>query len=145
MKTVCNPRWLQIIFYVAILVSPLLAAYVFYLGVSTFATSVFFGLCILVVAFGLAYLSYLGIRFAKFVPAKATFDDEQFHVMIGDITSSHQWSDITFVKNYKLLQTLELLNSASETIYAVDYLTPGYKTFAEKVKESVGSQESQSD
>jgi len=128
--TVYNPRWLQIIFYVAIVGSPCLAGYVFYLGYSAFPESVFFGLLALVLSLAIVYLSYIGIRLAKFVPAKVTYDERQFHVTLEDATTSHQWSDISSIKNYKITQTLVLLNTSGEIIYAVDYLTPGYKAFA---------------
>ena len=137
--TVHNPRWLQIIFYLAILGSPLLAGYIFFLGITSFQSSIVLGLTTIFIAFCVAYMSYIGIRLAKFVPVKVTFDDQQFHVAIENVTTTYQWSDVSSIRRHKMLQTLELLNEAGEIIYAVDYLTPGYKEFADKLKESVVS------
>ncbi|RUO38645.1 hypothetical protein CWE13_03085 [Aliidiomarina shirensis] len=136
---VYNPIWIQFILYVAIVSFPCLSGYMFYLAYEALPKSGLSGAGIFIfLGAGVAYISYIGLLLAKFVPAKVVFDDSQFTVEIKGTKNSYAWSDIAEVKNYEISQILKLVDSSGVTIYVVDHMTPGYKSFAEKVSESVG-------
>ena len=136
---VYNPIWLQFIFYIAIAGFPCLSGYMFYLAYEAFPNSGLSGAGVfLFLGLAVAYISYIGLLLAKFVPAKVVFDESQFTVEMKGAKNSYAWSDIASVKNYESSQILKLFDSNGTTIYAVDHMTPGYKAFAEKVNEVVG-------
>ncbi len=131
---VYNPAWLQIILYIAILGFPFLSGCMFYLAYEAFAKSSISGAVIfLFLGAGVAYISYFGLLYAKFVSAKVAFDESQFTVEINGSKRSYDWSEIASVKNHQRAQLLQLIDSTGATIYVVDHMTPGYKLFAKKV------------
>ena len=136
---VYNPIWLQFIFYFAIVGFPCLSGYMFYLAYAAFPNSGLSGTSVfLFLGFAVAYISYIGLLLAKFVPAKVVFEESQFSVEMRGSKNTYAWSDIASVKNYESSQILKLCDSNGTTIYVVDHMTPGYKLFAEKVNEVIG-------
>ena len=87
-------------------------------------------------AVGVAYISYIGLILAKYVPARVQHDDEGFEVELGENKKLYSWNDISRVKNYKKSQILRLFDCNGKTIYVVDHKTPGYPEFAAKINES---------
>ena len=118
---------------------PCLSAYMFYLvyeatmrnEFSVVAPFIFLG-C------GVAYISYIGLILAKYVPARVQHDDEGFEVELGENKKLYSWNDISRVKNYKKSQILRLFDCNGKTIYVVDHKTPGYPEFAAKINEIIG-------
>ncbi|MFT2092244.1 hypothetical protein [Paraglaciecola sp. 2405UD69-4] len=136
---VYNPIWLQLIFYIGIIAFPCLSGYMFYLAYEAFSKTGISGTGIfLFLGVAVAYISYIGLLLAKFVPAKVIFDESQFTVEMQGTKCSYAWSDIASIKNYENSQILKLFDSNGATIYVVDHMTPGYKPFAEKVNEVIG-------
>ena len=136
---VYNPIWLQLVFYLGIAGFPCLSGYMFYLAYDYFLKAGLSGSLVLVfLGAGVAYISYIGILLAKFVPAKVEFNESQFHVSMKGSQTVYKWSEIASVKNYESSQILKLFDTNGKTISVVDHLTPGYKAFAEKVNEVVG-------
>lgn len=136
---VYNPVWLQFIFYIAIAGFPCLSGYMFVLAYEAFLKTGLGGAGVfLFLGAGVAYISYIGLLLAKFIPAKVVFDENQFTVELKGTKNSYAWSDIASAKNYESSQILKLFDSNGSTIYVVDHMTPGYKPFAEKVNEVVG-------
>ena len=135
---VYNPKWLQIVLYIAIAGFPCLSGYMFYLAYESFPKPGLSGDVFIFLGLGCVYISYIGILLAKFVPAKVEFNDAGFKVIVRNTESVYNWSDIASVKNYESSQILKLFNSKGQTIYVVDHMTPGYSAFAEKVNDAVG-------
>lgn len=136
---VYNPKWLQMIFFLAIAGFPCLSIYMFYLAYGAFLNSGISGAAVLIlIGGGGAYISYIGILLAKFVPAKVEFDDAVFKVTIKNVETVYKWGDIASVKNYESSQILKLFDINEQTIYVVDHMTPGYTAFVEKVNEVSG-------
>lgn len=90
---VYNPIWLQFILYIAIAGFPCLSGYMFVLAYEAFletelgsvGVSLLLGTCA-------AYISYIGLLLAKFVPSKVIFDEIQFTVELKGIKKSYVWS-----------------------------------------------------
>jgi hypothetical protein len=135
-----NPKWLQVIFYSAVALFPCLSAYMFYLAFEAYLefSNIANVAPFLFLGFGVLYISYIGIKLSKFIPAKVTHTTEGFTVLLSGNTNSYLWSDIAKVKNHNSSQILRLFDSSGSTIYVVDHMTPGYTEFAKKVDEHIG-------
>jgi len=134
-----NPIWLQLIFYFAIAGFPCLSGYMFYLAYEVIPKSGFAGAGVFILlGAGVAYISYIGLLLAKFVPARLVFDESQFTVDMRGSKTTYSWSDIASVKNYESSQILKIFDANGNTIYVVDHMTPGYKAFSEQVSAVVG-------
>ena len=141
-----NPKWLQAIFYFGVALFPCLFAYMSYLAFEvylafeahlTFSHMTKVG-PFLFLGFGVLYISYIGIKLSKFIPAKVAHSAQGFTVHLNGNTDEYLWSDIAKVKNHNVSQILRLFDSSGSTIYVVDHMTPGYIDFANKVNEHIG-------
>lgn len=89
------------------------------------------------IGLGFSYLSYLCFSLEKFIGAKVYFNDEEFKVIFRNSVATYKWNDIAIAMSTLHGQYLRLLDSSGNTIYIVDYMSPGYSKFAEKVNDAV--------
>ena len=135
-----NPIGLQVIFYIAVVAFPLLSGYMFYLLYETYLEFEAININAITFAFcGVAtgYFSYIGIILSKFIAAEVNFDEQQFTICRKNSQQTYQWHEIGSIKHYPSSQILRLYDQSGNTIYVVDYVTPGFTQFAEKVHTAV--------
>ncbi len=136
---VYNPRWFQVIIYIAVVGFPCLSAYMFYLAYEeTTQNRLYTAAPFIFLGCGVAYISYIGLILAKYVSARVQYNDEGFEVELGENKNLYSWNDILRVKNHKRSQILRLFDCSGKTIYVVDHMTTGYPEFADKINEVLG-------
>lgn len=137
--SVYNPKWLQVILYIAIMAFPICSLYLFYLSLDAFADPnvqnqyLYLGLAIAV-----AYISYIGLLLFKYVSYKLEFNDHQVRITTKHHTKVYKWNEITKIKNYPYSQIFILYHSTGKRIYISDHVTPGVKYFASKLQQKTG-------
>lgn len=137
--SVHNPRWMQIILYIAIFGFPICTLYLYYLSFNALSDPkdhnqyLYFGL-----ATAITYISYIGLLYLKYVNCKLEFNDDQVSITKGFNTRVYKWSEITKVKNYPYSQLIILYHSTGKTIYIADHLTPGFQLFVNKLQQETG-------
>jgi hypothetical protein len=136
---VYNPKWLQIIFYIAILAFPTLALYMGYVSYEEYSQKGIAGAAYYIFAFiaGI-YISYFGLMYLKYVAAKVTFDETMLKVNVKGSEVEYIWDDIVKVKNYEHAQLLKLTDGSGKTVVVVDHMSPGYSGFKTMISERVG-------
>ena len=135
---VYNMKWMQVFFYCIIVGLPFTACYFFYLAVDLyFKFGITNATVMTLFALIVSYLSYQAFLLMKFVDAKLEFDDHGFKVIFRNGVSAYQWTDIAKAQSSINTQYLRLYDSSGKTIYIVDFMSPGYSEFAEKVNKAV--------
>jgi hypothetical protein len=137
--SVYNPKWIQIILYIAILAFPICSLYLFYLSLDAFADHkahsqyLYLGL-----ALAMTYISYIGLLYFKYVNYKLEFNDYQVRITTNVNTKVYKWGEIKKVRNYPYSQIFILYHRTGKKMYISDHLTPGVKAFASKLQQKTG-------
>ena len=131
-----NPAWMQIIFYLAIAGFPALGIYLFWLGLGVYEEQ---GLAPSLLIFGLGiaglHIASYGFLLFKYVGAVVHFDDKGFTINLGSQADSFLWTSPISVREYNYAELLRIYDAFGETLLVVDYWTPNYEIFYEKLAE----------
>ena len=132
MTMLCNPTWLRVTLYLAIVLFPVLSIYMFTLSLDEFrANEIIKSLGYLFLALSVGWISLYGFLIYKYVPVKVKYDDEGFTVELNNTVNRYSWNDISQIKDYTVAELLRLYDGTGKTILILDYKMPGINAFQE--------------
>lgn len=132
MTMLCNPTWLRVILYFAIVMFPVLSVSMFSFSLDEYrANEITKSLGYLFLGLSVGWISLYGFILYKFVPVKVKYDDEGFTVELNNIVNKYSWNDISKIKDYSVAELLRLYDDSGKTILILDYKMPGFDVFQE--------------
>ncbi len=134
---VANPFWLRVILYLAVCAFALLAVYFAWLAVLVFfKTGLIATAIILPLALAMAHISHVGFRFFPFIAARLNFSDTGFVIENRGKTKMFQWCQVGSIEKQDYSELLVIRGRQDETVYIVDYRTPGFRPFLKVLEDN---------